>query len=327
MNRAPTLLSAAVLGSILILGCAINSTTPMLQMPAENQRADPPSPVLAVQELADDLVQQLVVNLSTNDRLAIAVIMSAPAGMGKDNLQIVIAERLKAALFKSGRFSVLEDPEMEAVLTQYAIQDKLRFVLNEGRSPEIGSLAKVQGVVLCSFVDMGSEWAIQCRLIPLRTGTWAATAAGRLPKASVSSDSVRAPARRPSYLGTIYLGEDGLELRVSEVSKPSGSNAIRVKYTLYNGGNREASARLVDPEERAYVVDAAGNTFPFMGSEGFSQQEVRLRPGSRSECSLVFRVPADVVAYARVYVEWDLSGRSWGGQKNFFHDIPASALQ
>lgn len=327
MKKAPTFLYAVVLSALVVSGCATSSSVPMLQMPADNQHSDQSSPVLAVQELADELVEQLVVNLTTNDRLAIAVSMTAPSGAGNDNLRVVATERLKASLFKSGRFTIVEDPEMDAVLSQFAIQDKLRNVVNEGRSPEIGVLAKVQGVILCSFVDMGSEWAVQCRLIPLRTGTWAATAAGRLPKGAISPDAVRTSPKRPNYLGTLYLGEDGLELSVTGVSRPSGSNSVRVKYTLYNGGNREASARIVDPEDRAYMVDAAGNTFPFMGSEGFNQQEVRMRPGSRAECSLVFRVPSDVVAGVRVYVEWDLSGRSWGGRRNFVLNLPASALR
>jgi hypothetical protein len=299
----------------------------MLQMPSTYEPPKQPSPVLALQELSDILVQQLVANVDSTSRLAIAVSLQSPPGTGNDNLRVVMTEKLKAALFRTGKFTIIEDPQMDEVLSQFRVQDELKSVLSGGKSPEIPALAKVQGVVLCSFIDLGPEWAVQARLIPLRTGTWAATAEGNLPKMSVTGETPRTQTRKPSYLGTLYLGDDGLELSVTSVSRTVASDTIKVKYALFNGGNRDANARLIEPEQRAYIADAAGNTFPFMGAEGLVQQELRVRPGSRAECALVFRVPTEIVAGVRIFVEWDLSGRSWGAQRQFVLNIPASALQ
>jgi hypothetical protein len=296
-------------------------------MPSTYESPKQPSPVLALQDLSDKLVQQLVANVDSTSRLAIAVSLQSPPGTGNDNLRVVMTEKLKAALFRTGKFTIIEDPQMDEVLSQLRVQDELRHVLNGGKSPQIPVLAKVQGVVLCSFIDLGPEWAVQSRLIPLSTGAWTATAEGNLPKVSVTGQAPRSQTRKPSYLGTIYLGDDGLEFSVTSVSRTAANNTVKVKYTLFNGGNRDASARLVEPEKRAYIADATGNTFPFMGGEGLVQQELRARPGSRAECALVFRVPGEIVAGVRIFVEWDLSGHSWGSQRQFVLNIPASALQ
>jgi hypothetical protein len=305
-------------------GCVPVSHVQMLTVPGV-QAPEPPSPVMALQGLAETLAEQLAVNVATNSNLAIAVSVSSSAGAGGGNIKDAVAEKLKSAMFRTGKFTVIEDPQMDAVLAQYRVQDELRALLNGGKAPEIGALAKVQGVVLCSLIDMGSEWAVQCRLIPLKTGTWVGTAEGRLSKTSV--EPAKVPARKPSYLGTMYYGDDGLEMIVTAVTRSKANNTLRIRYAFYNGGDRNACVELVNPQQQAYIADAAGNTFPFLGSEGFVGQELSIRPGSRVECTLIFRMPVDVVAFAKIFVEWDMGGRWGGNRRNFVLNVPSSALQ
>ena len=73
----------------IVAGC-VAPPAPMLQMPSTYEPPKQPSPVLALQELSDALVKQLVANVDSTTRLAIAVSLQSPPGTGNDNLRVVM---------------------------------------------------------------------------------------------------------------------------------------------------------------------------------------------------------------------------------------------
>lgn len=308
-----------------IAGCVPISQVQMLSVPAAP--VERLSPVAVMQELADSLAEQLSAGGASQSNITVSVAVSVSGERDAGGVKEAMAGKLKSALFRTGRFTVIEDPQMEAVLSQYRIQDDLRAVLNNGKAPDIGTLAKAQGVVVCSLIDVGTEWAVQCRLIPLGTGAWSGAAEGRLEKSVVSAPAGRSSARQPGYLGVVYLGDNGLEVSVLAVSRSRKDNTIRLQYGFRNYGMDERCVDLIDPQQQAYIADPAGNIFPLLGAEGLNRQEVCIRPGGRAECTLIFRAPSDSTVFADFYVTWNLGGGWRGDCRNFRFRVPGSALQ
>jgi hypothetical protein len=133
--------------------------------------------------------------------------------------------------------------------------------------------------------------------------------------------------RRPKYLGTFFLGEDGLDMRVSSVSASNAKKTVRVKYELYNDGKNEAIVGLTDPLNKAFMVDSAGATFAFAGAEGLDDDEIIVPPQSRVNCTLLFKGENSAVEAVEQYVNWNIKEHSAGVKRTFSISFPANAFK
>lgn len=321
--RNPLIFTGTICLSVSLLGCV----QPLVLYVPPPDRA--PSPSTVIGRACDNIVVQLSRCVPTNLEYRLVVrSMDGATGLAPA-IPIAVTEELKGRLSDSGRFLVVEDTKMDAVLAEAATQEKLKGLIDTNTLVDLEhKLVGVDALIVGSIVDCGPEWDITCRLIPMSMGTVEAHASSRVSKHNfgVSSTEYMASIHKPAYLGIIYHGEDGLDISVTSVTKLPHDNTVCVEYALYNSGRKKARVRLVQPEKRTYMIDAAGRNYPLILVGDLAQHEIFIPPQTCVTCGLKFYGPSDMVEWIRIITPMDISGRRLGRNEPIVLYIPGSAL-
>lgn len=314
-------------GAICLLVSLSGCVQPLVLYVPPPDRA--PSPSAVIRRACDNIVEQLSGYVPTNIEYRL-VVRSLDGATGLASaIPLAVTEELKGCLSDSGRFLVVEDTKMDAVLAEAATQEEFKGLIDPDTLVDLEhKLVGVDALIVGSIVDCGSEWDITCRLIPMSMGTVEAHASSRVSKHNfgISSIDYMASVHKPAYLGIIYHGEDGLDISITSVTKLPQDNTVCVEYALYNSGRKKAWVRLVQPEKRTYMIDAAGRTYPLILVGDLAQHEIDILPQTYVTCGLKFHGPSDFVEWMRIITQMDVSGRRFGHNDPIVLYIPGSAL-
>lgn len=183
--RIPTSTSI-ILMAFLVAGCV---QPQMLVVPGPDPA---PSPSQAVGLACDSIVSQLCRYLPTNVEYRLAVKAFDDADGTAKTVQRALMEHLKGDLSVSGHFTVVEDPRMDAIISEAATQETLKGVIDTNTLVDFEhKLIGVDAVLVGNIIDYGSEWGIECRLIPIERGNVVGHASSKISKAGFVSSAER----------------------------------------------------------------------------------------------------------------------------------------
>lgn len=116
----------------------------------------------------DDLVKQIVLSLSQNQKTKIAVIEFSDIQGNVTNLGRFLAEELTTRLYRTGQFDVVERQLLNKLMKEHQLS--LSGMIDENSAVALGKILGVNAIASGSTTDLGSSVKINARLISAETG-------------------------------------------------------------------------------------------------------------------------------------------------------------
>jgi len=148
------LASIAVILSILI-GCSSSAKTKKAAHPNLDYQLD-------------DLVSQIVLGLSQNQKSKIAIIEFSDIQGNVTNLGRYLAEELTTRLYLTGEFEVVERQLLNKILLEHQLT--LSGIIDKNSAVELGKILGVGAIATGSITDLGSNVKVNARLISTESG-------------------------------------------------------------------------------------------------------------------------------------------------------------
>jgi TolB-like protein len=110
--------------------------------------------------------------VASADKIPIAVSDLLPQGIDQPTT-VLISDRLRSALFETGRFAVMERGQMDEVLKEQGFQQS--GCVSDACAIEVGQMLGVTHIVVGSIGQVGKTYTANTRLLEVRTGKVVAT--------------------------------------------------------------------------------------------------------------------------------------------------------
>jgi len=142
----------------------------------KNKAAAPPT----LDSKLDELVSQIVLSLSQNQKSKIAIIEFSDIQGKVSNLGRYLAEELTTRLYLTGEFEVVERQLLNKVLQEHQLT--LSGIIDENSAVELGKILGVDAIATGSITDLGSGVKVNARLISTESGKVFSVASVKIPK-------------------------------------------------------------------------------------------------------------------------------------------------
>ncbi len=257
------LIVIAVILSILI-GCSSS---------IKNKTAAPPT----LDSQLDDLVSQIILSLSQNQKSKIAIIEFSDIQGKVSNLGRYLAEELTTRLYLTGKFEVVERQLLNKILQEHQLT--LSGIIDENSAVELGKILGIDAIATGSITDLGSSVKVNARLISAESGKVFSVASVKifkddtirklLQQTAVSPDIVKNEVKANPIIEEFGLKFELTEARMSERKvfiqiKITNPNEDDIEFGMMIGfDNKEYTTMIYDDSGNEYIVSASklGNKF------------------------------------------------------------------
>ncbi len=127
-----------------------------------------------------DLVSQIVLSLSQNQKSKIAIIEFSDIQGKVSNLGRYLAEELTTRLYLTGKFEIVERQLLNKILQEHQLS--LSGMIDENSAVELGKILGVDAIATGSITDLGSNVKVNARLISAKSGKVFSVASVEIPK-------------------------------------------------------------------------------------------------------------------------------------------------
>ena len=197
----------------------------------------PISPARMIESASQTLANQLVSNLPADKKLRIGIVPFSDKSGQAGTLAQALQESLRNQLFLTKRFDVVEDTDMQKVLRELRIQEQGQGVLSQETIQRMGELLAAEAIVVGTITDLISDYGVNCRLVPIKSGVIASVATATVPKTALSDGSGKK--------STETATAKDKTLEIDKNSQRIGNLLIKVEsFRLLPGDNIYGFARL-----------------------------------------------------------------------------------
>lgn len=130
----------------------------------------PESVTSQVQDASKQLADQLAGNLATDKPLRVGIAPFALKNGASISVLQALQEALKNRLFLTKRFDVVEDTDMQKVLTQLKIEEQGEGMLQEDTIKRMGNLLAADAIIVGTVTRLSGSYLVDCRLVPITSG-------------------------------------------------------------------------------------------------------------------------------------------------------------
>jgi TolB-like protein len=128
----------------------------------------------------DDLVDQIVLSLSQNQKSKIAVIEFSDIQGNITNLGKYLAEELTTRLYLTGNFEVVERQLLNKVIEEQQLG--LTGYIDDNTAVSLGQILGIDAIASGSITDLGKNVKVNARLISAESGKVFSVASVKIPK-------------------------------------------------------------------------------------------------------------------------------------------------
>jgi len=153
-----------------------------------------------LQETTKSLAKQLAVNLKTDQKiLRVGIVPLSPKNGGSLSIAEPLQSSLKNNLFLTKRFDVVEDDDMQKVLSEMRIQEQGEGILRSDTIHHMGELLGADAILVGKisyqfestfFMGYNIVYLIDYRLVPIKNGVVGSVAEEQM---VIPGDSVEIP--------------------------------------------------------------------------------------------------------------------------------------
>ncbi len=152
---------------LLFAGCASSQKTIQQQPQTLDSRLD-------------DLVSQIVLSLSQNQKTKIAIIEFSDIQGNITNLGRYLAEELTTRLYRTGKFEVVERQLMNKLIKEQELG--MSGYIDDNTAISLGQILGVDAIASGSITDLGKSIKVNARLISTESGKVFSVASVKIPK-------------------------------------------------------------------------------------------------------------------------------------------------
>ena len=154
---------------LLFAGCATSQKT--MQQHPQTQTLD---------SQLDDLVSQIVLSLSQNQKTKIAIIEFSDIQGNVTNLGRYLAEELTTRLYRTGKFEVVERQLLNKVIKEQKLG--MSGFIDDNTAVSLGQILGVDAIASGSITDLLTNVKVNARLISTESGKVFSVASVKIPK-------------------------------------------------------------------------------------------------------------------------------------------------
>ncbi len=128
----------------------------------------------------DDMVNQIVLSLSQNQKTKIAIIEFSDIQGNITNLGRYLAEELTTRLYRTGKFEVVERQLMNKLIKEQELG--ISGFIDDNTAVSLGQILGVDAIASGSITDLGKSIKVNARLISTESGKVFSVASIEIPK-------------------------------------------------------------------------------------------------------------------------------------------------
>jgi hypothetical protein len=302
---------------IMLAGCVQTVDRPPVKLPqyASPYTAPAPQPVVKTADAIDNAAQALASELmaKAGPRIGsrrIAILPMRDTSGQSEAILNTANDAFRVKVFDSGPYYFVADNDMQRALREVLLEDKLRHVdkaLDPSVLSRLNKMLSADLVIDSRITDAVTDLGFTAEMIDIATGLLVAISQTTLPK-TVLTGSTGASGRPTGAGRTLHYGADWLHTQFESISL-DGNRATKAVFVFTNRGKEEVRLVLADPERRAYLVDAAGTPFLYMGADGLDRNgSTTVRPDARQVVSLYFAPPITAKGVLTLRTSWQARG-------------------
>lgn len=177
-RRLPIELAAAVALCWLMVGCVHTVDRSPPRPPHTSAPLPERAPVVRTAETIDLIASKLAAELTSSagtahgKRIAILSLSDVTAPSSASTISITLDDALRVELFRTGRFHLVADADMQRALKQLVGEDDLRIrkALDAGVRQKLGKLLSADLIVSGRITDSQSDLRITLEMIDIADG-------------------------------------------------------------------------------------------------------------------------------------------------------------
>ncbi len=225
----------------------------------------------------DELVSQIILSLSQNQKSKIAVIEFSDIQGNVTNLGRYLAEELTTRLYLTGKFEVVERQLLNKILQEHQLS--LSGMIDENSAVELGKILGVDAVATGSITDLGTSVKVNARLISTESGKVFSVASVRIFKDDTIRELLEQTANSSGLVknqvqANPVIEENGLRLELTNAGITGRKATVQIKITnlteddieygfIIGFDNKKFTTMIYDDSGNEYIVSSAklGNIF------------------------------------------------------------------
>ncbi len=232
----------------------------------------------------DDLVNQIVLSLSQNQKSKIAIIEFSDIQGNVTNLGRYLAEELITRLYRTGKFEVVERQLLNKIIKEHKLS--LSGMIDQTSAVELGKILGVNAIASGSITDLGGTVKVNARLISTESGKIFSVASIKIPKdetiRNLLGQITKSPTpNKPQVQTNQIIEKEGLKFELVEAQMSGRTVICKIKITNSTEDDKNAEVtygwhyqtKIYDESGNEYIISAVKFANQLRKITGISQYD------------------------------------------------------